>query len=169
MNALAIIATICRKRCARSRIFPNYTPHGWWECDAYEISPAGYATEYEVKLTRQDFKADAEKLKAVRSQAGRKEAAMESKHALLAGGDQRGPARFFYVVPEGMLSPEIVPAWAGLIIMRQGHHGRWHEQVAKKAPRLHGSIVPCDVAAHAEKICYWRMHRLMERLARKCN
>ena len=40
---------------------PNYTPRDWWECDVFCVSKAGYFTEYEIKLTAQDFRADAQK------------------------------------------------------------------------------------------------------------
>lgn len=42
-------------------VMPNYTPAGWWECDVWGVTKAGYGVEWEVKLTVSDFRKDAEK------------------------------------------------------------------------------------------------------------
>lgn len=67
-------------------------------CDFWTISPNGShgfrATAYEIKVTRQDFRRD---------HAGKqREARLYSD-------------RFFYVTPPGMVLPQEVPDWAGLI------------------------------------------------------
>lgn len=42
---------------------PNYTPDGWWECDVWAVTRAGYGIEYEIKLSVHDFRADKQKAK----------------------------------------------------------------------------------------------------------
>ena len=67
-------------------------------CDFWTISPNGShgfrATAYEIKVSRQDFRRD---------HAGKqREARLYSD-------------RFFYVTPPGLVRPDEVPDWAGLI------------------------------------------------------
>lgn len=67
-------------------------------CDFWTLHPnpstGFYATAYEIKISRQDFKRDtAEK---------QREARLYSD-------------RFFYVAPKGLLKKEDIPDWAGLI------------------------------------------------------
>jgi hypothetical protein len=154
-------------RYQRSFILPNYTPSGWFECDVFEITSAGFFREYEVKLTRSDFRADAEKVKVNWRRYKDPTAQDHRKHDMLKAGDARGPAQFWYVCPPGVLSPEIVPEWAGLIVARpidRLHYFNCAVEVAKPAPRLHRSKLAAGVESHARGVCYWRlMKKLMER------
>lgn len=92
-------------------IVPNYTPPGWFECDVFQVTKAGYWVEYEVKLSYADFKADSKKL---------------CKHRLLATSDSRCPRRFFYVAPR-LLAERIAieaPSYAGVIVAENGRRLR---------------------------------------------
>lgn len=150
-----------RDRYRRSFILSNYTPSGWWECDVFEISASGFFREFEIKLNRSDFKSDATKRKRRYDwKDGTNEDLM--KHELLARRDPRGPTRFYYVCPEGVLTPEIVPEWAGLLITRMDR-AKVYILEAKSAPQLHRQKVSSKVQQHASGICYWRMHHLQLR------
>lgn len=127
---------------------PCYTPDGWYECDIYALTRAGYAVEFEIKLTLSDFRADAKKCDDVIDRQAEwtklpgggfgAPRTTRRKHDRLAVGDPKGPSRFFYVVPEGLLEPHQVPAWAGLIIARARQHSRRpHLWQIKAAPKLH--------------------------------
>lgn len=157
-----IALTIMRERRRRNFVLPNYTPAKWWECDVFEITAAGFFREYEIKLTLGDFKADAKKFDIfLTGYYPNMQEHRRMKHDLM--GQPCGPRQFWYVVPEGMLTPEQVPEWSGLITMHdRGEdyrpYWRYSEILEKKAPILHQH--PCDkiVVEHARGICYWRLH-----------
>ena len=101
---------------------PNCGVFGW-EADLVRVSPSLIASEYEIKVTLADFRADAAK---------------RWKHMTLANNDGRRakgmtPQRFWYAAPEGVVPIGEVPEHAGLIEIV----GR--DIVKRKtAPKLHG-------------------------------
>lgn len=148
---------------------PNYTPAGWWECDLFGVTKAGLAVEYEIKLTRADFKADAgkarEATRAYPRGGGFETIPAAKKHDRLALADPHGPSRFYYVVPAGMVGPDEVPEWAGLIYV--GEYKRFSTVAArltfhdeKPAPRLHREKVPATVIDHCKGVFYYRFWNL---------
>lgn len=145
-------------------VVPNYTPDGWWECDLFEVTHSGCFKEYEFKVSRSDFFADAAKavgrrawLKGTLFEAG--EPKPQTKHGRLASGDTSGPVQFWFAVPAGLVKAEEVPAWAGLLevhsLVARRHH-RAGVREAVKAPRLHAGKVDQKVEAHARGVCYYR-------------
>ena len=123
MTAAEIGTALIRDRWRRNFCLPTYTPIGWWECDIFEVTAAGVFREYEIKLSRADFFADRRKeqpgkylgrdpetRQPLRGPAG-------VKHDLLARGYPRGPQRFWFVAPEGILAVADMPLWAGLIVL----------------------------------------------------
>jgi hypothetical protein len=92
-------------------LLPNYTPAGWYEADAWHFQKNGYCTEYEVKVSRADFKNDAKKQQRYRWGDCRG----APKHARLQLGDEAGPNRFWYVTPPGLIKPDELPEFAGLL------------------------------------------------------
>lgn len=131
---------------------PRYAPNGWWQCDLYAIARSHRATEYEVKVTRADFKADAEKAqlwfgdhklgdRPITERHQERGYERRNKHELLAARDPRCPNRFYYVVPAGLLTAEEVPEWAGLIYLKpranSGHWHFWGREIVRRAPQLH--------------------------------
>lgn len=96
---------------------PNYTPSGWWECDLWAVTKAGYTVEYEIKLTASDFRADAKKRRERWEYLGgdRHQVKTTTKYQAMSESKHR-PSRFFYVMPRDLadeLETEI-PSWAGL-------------------------------------------------------
>lgn len=98
-----------------------------WESDYLALTKSGYLYEGEVKISRNDFKADFKK---------------ENKHLILEGKMPETapetpvlrPHYFFYAVPEGLVTVDEVPEYAGLIYMINHHpYYRW----VKPAPCLH--------------------------------
>lgn len=153
-----IALTLMRERHRRNFVLPNYTPRKWWECDVFELTDAGYFREYEVKLTISDFKADAKKQDTLWSHGER---VTRNKHQLM--GQPIGPRQFWYVAPEGLLTPDQVPEWAGLITIhdarpRHSLYWRYAEQLEKRAPVLHQQVCDPKIKAHAESVCYYRLH-----------
>lgn len=153
-------------RYRRNLVCPNYTPRKWWECDVFELTESGYFNEYEIKLTRSDFKADSKKIERTYNWQANEEK-IRVKHELLAAGEITGPSRFFYVVPEGLITVEEVPAWAGLITCKVNHPARRFcvvDQVVKNAPRLHKQKADPKVVEHVRSIFYYRfMNHLLHR------
>jgi hypothetical protein len=89
-----------------------------WECDFFCVSNEGYSFEFEVKISRADFKTDSQKY----------------KHTLFKKTDKAGilvPNKFYYVVPKGLVTAEEIPKYAGLIYVGE------HAEIVKRAPFLH--------------------------------
>lgn len=158
MNAKQAISAVLRRRWRRNFCLPTYTPAGWWECDVFELTPAGYWREYEVKLTAADFRKDALKEKSF---GWRRPA--ENKHELLAARSTRGPQRFWFVTPAGLIAPDKLPDWAGLIELSIRADQWLFPQEVRSAPKLHGERCSDAIMKHARGICYWRMHDLLNR------
>lgn len=143
---------IIAHRYRRNFCIPNYTPRGWFECDVFELTGARSFREYEIKISRADWKADALKTRSVGPWAAREEV---TKHLLLERADVRGPSQFWYACPTGLLRTDELPAWAGLI-----YFDGCHPTQVKPAPRLHRQVVSTAVRTHAMSVLYWRFHTL---------
>lgn len=119
---------------------PNYTPDGWWECDVWGVTKAGYWVEWECKLSREDLRADASKRKERMVPPGEPRGKwtreIRVKHEVITT-DPRGPSRFWYVVPDALeIQPEEVPPWAGLAVASKAR-GDWVSiSCVKLAPDL---------------------------------
>lgn len=99
---------ICFARANTSDIVvPNYYI-GRYECDLLKITKVGHLYEYEIKVSRADFKKDAEK--AYRSY---RTGETVTKHTEILNGKRCH--RFYFVVPEGLVNPAEVPDGFGLI------------------------------------------------------
>lgn len=155
MTAGDITHAILRDRWRRNFCLPRFRPAGWWECDVFELTEAGYWREYEIKTSRADFRKDAEKERVRRS-------VVRNKHDLLAAGDTAGPCQFWFVCPAGLIPVVEVPEWSGLIEVTDAGKGqrrwRFRDVLVKPAPRLHGERCRPAVAAKARESCYWRLH-----------
>lgn len=169
MTAIDIQRRLMVEKYRRSFVLPNYEPKQWFECDVFELTEAGFFREYEIKLSRADFKADARKCRTNYEPSGRADGSLyesrhENKHASLAARATHGPTRFWYVCPSDLLTVEEMPEWAGLIYARPlpNHRPPWNVlfNEIKPAPQLHREKASEKVKAHAESVCYWRMHGL---------
>jgi hypothetical protein len=131
--------------CYRRRTFacPNYTPKDWWECDVFELTKTGRFREFEVKLTRADFKADrwkADRQWDLSEGWANAKTIHRKKHELLAAGETIGPTQFWFVTPVDLISGEELPKWAGLIWAHETKRkAPWnvHLDVMRQAPKLH--------------------------------
>lgn len=148
-------------RTTHGLVVPNYTPKGWHECDVWAVTKSGYMTEHEIKLTLSDFRADQKK--AGRA-GGSWSAPKELKFERLANRDPRGPKRFWYVVPDGLLDPEDVPEWAGLKIVKPWTDLRYgHIHIRKQAPELHSNKCDRTICEHALGVMYYRFWAEVQR------
>ena len=136
-----------------------------WESDKLIWTKSGYIYEFEIKISRSDFKNDfkhkKEKHIVLASTIDRgkaKEIRMslfeqkeqENRHwsremlerrygdidAMVKG--KRMPNYFYYAVPTGMLEPDEVPPYAGLIyIDSEYRYVKQSYRIVKEAPQLH--------------------------------
>lgn len=153
MNAKEIQRSLIRDRYRRSFVIPNYTPKGWWECDLFELTEAGYFNEYEVKLTVADFYADRKKCQSV------PDGPATLKWDRLREG--KGPSRFWFVLPSTLINAVAIPPFAGLIAVKSNGGARLFAHELKQAPRLHRNKADLKIREHAAGVCYWRMHNLI--------
>lgn len=110
-----IIQALVRQTQPSMKLWINnaYVFRGW-ESDFLLITRSGYCVEYEVKISRSDFFSDFKKT---------------AKHSILKDGtfinylseccsESFRPNRFYFVVPENMVSIDEVPHYSGLIYCR---------------------------------------------------
>ena len=110
-------------------IIPNFYL-GRYEMDLFRLTPAGLITEYEIKISRSDYKADFFKERA----------GCDNKHALMAG-KKCACNRFYFVVPKKMIQPDEVPLYAGLIYYK----GKRGFEVVRNAPLIHKEKQPLTI------------------------
>ncbi len=170
MTARDIQRRLIVDRYRRSFVLHNYTPAKWWECDVFECTKAGYFREYEIKITRGDFNADAKKRETLwiersgdNGRWGFDRQPGRTKHSLLQQRSTDGPSQFWFVSPMGVIMHDELPEWAGLIWChangnRPPFNIRFDEVV--RAPNLHRNKLADSVLNHARGVCYYRLHNL---------
>ena len=129
-------------------VVPNYTPVKWYEADLFGVTKAGLGVEFEIKISRRDFKADAKKVE---------------KYRRLAAGE--GPSRFYFVMPEDLVAVAEIPPWAGLIELTPlrpspSSSRQYRLSEVRKAPRRNRDKLPEDVLTHMRGVFYYRFWRL---------
>lgn len=141
-----------------------------WESDKLLWTKAGYIYEFEIKISRSDYKNDfkhkAEKHLLLSSKMPKESEAVQQElfDNLLQHEQKRYPGItkeqvhtyptdtkvpnfFYYAVPEGMLEPDEVPPYAGLIYITTSKGPKYHRddpdkyyhdiKIVRKAPQLH--------------------------------
>lgn len=109
----------------------NFNRLGYFEADVFMVGRGSMlVTEIEVKVSLSDFKADFKKT---------------SKHYRLKNRTThdhcRIPSYFYYACPNGLISIDLIPEYAGLIYVNE--NGSTIE--IKKAPKLHDNKVEFKV------------------------
>jgi len=111
-----------------SPITTHFTGHGLSECDVISISKSNFIYEYEVKISRSDFKADFKK---------EKHKLMLEKASVIDSNINDvwyyTPNYFYFVVPLNLVSIDEIPEYAGLIYINE----LLGFETIKKAPLLH--------------------------------
>lgn len=100
---------------------------GLQECDVISISKSDFIYEYEVKISRSDFKADFKKPK--HTLITEKKFIKETKKEIF----YLVPNYFYFVVPENLISVEEIPEYAGLMYLNE----KGEFDIIKKAPLMH--------------------------------
>lgn len=121
MNTTTITKKVINLALAYRHILvcKNFYLYEGWECDVLSVAYNNTITEYEVKKTRADFKADFNK---------------KDKHFSTSNG--YGANFFYYACPVGLIKKEELPEYAGLIYCSpKGSY------ISKKAPQLHNDRI----------------------------
>lgn len=138
------------------RLFSNHDHHflnkyifgSDWECDFFSVTNSGYLYEVEVKISKSDFNADFIKFKHKLFE-GRNETSVikEAKYRyskrwkkqvrkapekIINPQEVKMPNKFFFACPEGLLTVDDVPEYAGLIYVND-----FSATVIKQAPFIH--------------------------------
>jgi len=148
-NEASILAVLDYHYNKHKYILHNSFIYGYWECDWFGITHQGYQYEIEVKISRQDFKADMKKREKHERfmRAGKEFATFPGRGFMKWNNDIKDdvelcgvvicknitPHKFFYAVPRGLIQIKEVPDYAGLLWINQNN------TVTKKkeAPFLH--------------------------------
>lgn len=108
MTTKNIQSQVCKSEVLKGNIpceNVSYVFHG--ECDVLSLLKSGYISEYEVKISRSDFKAEKKKT--------HKWLLFDSRH------ERNIPNYFSYVCPDGLIKVDELPDYAGLIYAYEGH------------------------------------------------
>lgn len=119
MNTKKIQHIICKEEILKSNLPCENVSNIFYqsEVDVLSILKSGYVSEFEVKISRSDFKADAKK----------------AKWKYFENRIETGiPNYFSYACPEGLITKEEVQDFAGLIYVYE--HGT---KIIKKPKILH--------------------------------
>lgn len=146
----------CAREKPQAKIFPN-TYIGNWECDIVELTKSGYLYEYEVKISRADFKSDAKKETKFYSKANHK------KYEVLQSGQRVN--YFYYVVPSHLISVDEVPEFAGLIYVDTTYVNPYFK-VIKQAPKLSKEKITPDKMLKLLDSIYYRFHQYRRAIIR---
>ena len=157
-----------------------------WESDKLIWTKSGYIYEFEIKISRADFKNDFKNkkdkhiiLKGPTEEERFMPAFYQSYEwnkrlyksiddckARIKPGDShlieshKKPNYFYYAVPEGMIQPEEVPPYAGLVWMAKEYRYCGGIIIKKKAPMLHKTKYTDGELNLAEKFWYnWQSDR----------
>jgi hypothetical protein len=130
----------CRGSNSSELIIPNYYL-GHYEMDVCRITPAGIVYEYEIKISRSDFKNDLKKgFEGYKKEKGEYVKTQYLKHESLKLG-QLNCNRFYYVVPKDLIRIDEVPEYAGLIYW---FDKRESFETIKSAPLVKKDKYPID-------------------------
>lgn len=161
MTELDIQRRLLVDQYRRNRCCPNYRPRDWFECDVCAITKGGFFNEFEIKISLNDFHNDARKNGAQCWRDGCWQIG-GNKHRRLAAGDVKGPKRFWFVAPKGIIPHEELPTFAGLIEASEwnGHNPPWNVHLRRvvEAPTLHNTPADPRILQHMESVFYYRFH-----------
>lgn len=147
----------------QNKVFPNTFIDGF-EADVIEITKSGYATEYEVKISRSDFFNDGKK--KIGFYKGK--VVNWNKFDMLQEGKRVN--YFYYVVPKGLITVDEVPEFAGLIyvsisevgyyIREKGYYSKpkLFTNTVKVAPKLTKEKFSADKLLKCYESTYYRFH-----------
>jgi hypothetical protein len=161
------------KNIRGSKVFPNIFLDAY-EADILEITKTGFTYEYEVKLSKADFKLDAKKNNGyyANAETNFEKVIRYKKDELIAG---KRVNYFYYVVPEGLLNKTDIPIYAGLIYFKivivgfyNNKQGSFNKEkivfnTIVKAPKLCPDKINSEKLLKCFESTYYRYHQLREK------
>lgn len=151
-----------------------------WESDFFIQNRGGYCYEFEVKISRSDFFNDKKKTdkhsilstgkyqtKGTLSTYNRTLNLWEQEEKVSEYEHEMRPNKFFYVVPEGLITADELPPYAGLIYCPKDH---WQSVVTiKEAPFIHKEKLNVEKVLCSKFYHYWmneknEAYRLKQRI-----
>lgn len=142
------------------RVFPNVFYKNY-ECDLLKLTKAGFTYEYEVKISKSDFKADALKHQKYIRESGAWEINQLTKYESLSSGKRVN--YFSYIVPKDMVTIDEIPEWAGLIyVEKYEFKGTLYMRLkeVRKPRRLSPDKATAEGVEGLYKSIYYRFHKL---------
>lgn len=153
-----------RLRSTSSIVIPNvFVGNSPWESDAIKVMPSCFWTEYEIKVSVSDYRADFAKRRyrwsstsLSKHDAYRSDGPIEIQSAT---GDRvvktlPKPKQFYFVVPKGLLDGIDVPKHCG--VMEFERTRGWGITTSRRAPSLpgHSKLDPQSIFSLAMKASY---------------
>ena len=129
-------------------VIPNYYFKGF-ECDCFSINKNLYTTEYEIKISKTDFKNDFNKQQQRHN--WQTKTIEITKHAAIKNGQRTN--RFYFVVPKEL--DISVPDYAGLITFNE-----FDFSIVQQAPRLHKNKIDEREIKHCLTKLSWKYYHL---------
>lgn len=135
----------------------------WGECDLVSLTAAGYVNDWEIKCSRADFKADFKKSKhrTIKYLLEARDSGKLDRYP-----PQRTPNYLWYAVPVGLISPDEVPEYAGVI--QVAVNNGFASVKLRQAPLLHNfkaNMQLIRLLAHVSTFKIWNLRSECARLA----
>ena len=102
----------------------NMSVFDGYECDLLAVRKSLLLEEYEIKISKSDFKADFKKKRY-----------KQTKHEEYL--NQKLASRLYYVVPEGLITIDDIPEFAGLVYILNDVNNLYRVRYIKVAKLLH--------------------------------
>ena len=133
-----------------------------WESDKLIETRSGLIYEFEIKISKADFKNDFSKEDKHKTLKGWKYSNLVEEGGLLHLHFEKKPNYFYYAVPEGMITVDEVPEYAGLIYIlsedaKTDMNGKYvfnRFYIVKNAPKLHSNKYTDEELKLGEKFYY---------------
>lgn len=122
-----------------------------WESDFFIQRDNGYCYEFEIKISRADFKKDFEKV--VKHQI-LKDGTFKTSKGQIKEWPKR-PNKFYYVIPTGIIDFTEIPKYAGLMTIDDNGNLK----TVKEAPFLHKNILDLEKELCVKFYYYWLKER----------
>lgn len=155
-----------------NKIFPNIFFDNY-EADLLEITKSGYSYEYEVKISRSDFKNDVKKSCGwILNESTNFKKVDKLKIDEIKEG--RRTNYFYYLVPKNLIQVDEIPEYAGLIYVElseikcftkeKGYYTREKIfcQTIKEAPKLASEKFSEKKLLKCLESTYYRFHKLRQ-------
>lgn len=131
-------------------IYPNNVSMFRWEADMISVTGAGFVNEYEIKISKGDFRADFKK----------------PKHQIFLGENKKVkhyPTYFWYVTYGFDVNMDDMPSYAGWIDLYQTTYGRLVLIVKKKAPKMNNSKLSDTMREKIYKNMFWKYWNIRDK------